>query len=229
MGELLHEEMGPEDDGGKGHDELQDHPSELGRLDGAVEVERAALTLEITLALHGLPHVEAVSDEEERRDDVPEEPDIEYPAEDGDRVGHEEIGQVAPHDHLVIAHRELALLREGEDDYRDAADEDGESRKHEGSAEDGADADLLAGLFGAKEYRDERDHGLGESRAHRGQHAAHRAFAQIELATEPLDPVDEQLAAGEYHNEGDDKEEDGHPRDSSRGVLKRASRARRSD
>ena len=57
---------------------------------------------------------------------------------------------------------------------------------------------------------DERDDRLRQGGAHRRQHAAHGALAQIELAPEPLDAVDEQLAAGKDHGEGDYEEEDGH-------------------
>ena len=35
---------------------------------------------------------------------------------------------------------------------------------------------------------------------------------RLQLAPEPLDAVDEQLAAGEDDGEGDDEEEDGHRR-----------------
>ena len=46
------------------------------------------------------------------------------------------------------------------------------------------------------------------------KHTAHRAFAEIELASEPLDAVHEQLAPGKDHRESDDEEKDGHRPDS---------------
>ena len=60
---------------------------------------------------------------------------------------------------------------------------------------------------GREDDRDDRDQGLGERRTDRGEHGADGPFRQVQGATEPLDPVGEQLRADQDDDERDQQDE----------------------
>ena len=80
--------------------------------------------------------------------------------------------------------------------------------EHERRADDRADRYLLA--LGPGQHRDDRDERLGQRGAHRGEQAAHRALAQVELAARPLDRVGEQDRPADDQDEAREEEQDGH-------------------
>ena len=61
-----------------------------------------------------------------------------------------------------------------------------------------------------EEDGDDRDEGLGQRRADGREHAADRALAELEGASEPLDAVGEQLGGDEDQGEGGEQVHDGH-------------------
>ena len=78
----------------------------------------------------------------------------------------------------------------------DARDEHRERREHERCARGSAPTPTrIADAPHGEQDRDDRDHRLGECRADGGQDGADRALGQLELVTEPLDAVREQLGA----------------------------------
>ena len=79
-------------------------------------------------------------------------------------------------------------------EQEDADDGVREGGQHQRAAQRGPDADLLAGLAGPGEHRDQRDDALGQRRADRGQDGADGHGADAELDPEPLDGVHEPLA-----------------------------------
>ena len=102
--------------------------------------------------------------------------------------------------------RPLAAPTPGQD-HAEAGHEHGQRGEHERRAEDGADADLVrrvAALTGpGEEDRHERDHCLGQRRAHGSQDAAHCALGQVQLVAEPLDAVGEQLGGDQNDHQRD--------------------------
>ena len=82
--------------------------------------------------------------------------------------------------------------------------------EHERRPEDRPDADLVRGLAGREQDRDDRDHRLRQRGPDRREHRADGPLGQFELPSEPLDAVGEQLGAEQDDDEGQDQDQDVH-------------------
>ena len=218
--DCVDEDDGAADDEPQGEDDLQGHHAQswddrIGSMRSAiqtVEAQRGEVA-----AVPGLrfgremgPDVDAVQDEEDDRGGRAGPGPLERREGDGDgqAVGHQEVAHVLADDvgldvHAVASPPTGPVGKDGATGH-----EHGQGCEHERCAQDGPDADLIAGSAAARQDRDKRDHRLRQGRADGGQHRADRALGQVELAADPFDAVREQLGAQKDDRERDEEEDD---------------------
>ena len=169
-----------------------------------LDVDRV-IRLEVTL---DVPDVDPDQDD----GDDPLQPDRLERQERGsdcDRVGDREVAHVVREDHGVDRHDVARRTTLRDQQYRDTRDEHREGRQHERCAEDRPDPDTVRRLRpAAGQDRDDRDHRLRQRGAHGREDRSHRPLGELELASEPFDPVREQLGAHQDDHERDGEDDD---------------------
>ncbi len=126
------------------------------------------------------------------------------------RVGDEEVAEVATHHRLVQGDLPRAPAAEGEPEHGDPRDEHREAGEHERRPQDRPDAHVVGGRSASEDDGDDRHQRLRQGGPDRGEHAAHGPFAELVATAEPLDAVGEELGRDQDDGEGDDEQQVGH-------------------
>ena len=214
----IDEEDGPDDDQAEGGEDLEvDDPEPRDRrirpmraAVDAMEAERSeVLGIDVRVGLEVSLDVPGVDADEGHGDD-PLEPDRFEGQErrtDRERVGDREVAHVVGEDLRVDLHRVAGRASPAGQEDRDAGHEHREGGQHERGAQDRADPDRVRRLATREQDRDDRDHRLGQGGPDGREHGADRALGELELASEPLDAVGEQLGTEQDDEERGDEDD----------------------